>query len=228
MVRPQKLLAESITLSRKLFRTQLAPLTVLFALSCLLTITAEDIIFSLGPIVTGSRIALEVAAGIWDMIEGLFLLLILSWAIPTIRPTTAAGTLKEPFNTPYLESFFAEYLRTIAQVLLYTLLLIIPGFVRYARLIFVPFVVLFSQKYRDGDEDALETSVELTNQCIWYIAALLIASVAFEVLFKFTPNVFPGFYNYPVRVLFSFLSYLISVWSYAFLFLLFENAMENR
>lgn len=62
------------------------------------------------------------------------------------------------------EQIFIESLRSWGQALFWSLLLIVPGLIRYLQLIFVPFVVLLDPQYQEGKVDALSRSAALVNR----------------------------------------------------------------
>jgi hypothetical protein len=57
-----------------------------------------------------------------------------------------------------------EQMRATGSSLLWGLLFVIPGFIRYFQLLFVPMVTLAHPQYQSGDLDALKTSRKLVHQ----------------------------------------------------------------
>ncbi len=222
-----KWFAESIRLSRSLLIEQRTPLFCLFALSCFLNITTQDAMQLMGAADDGQRWYVQLGAGLWDLLEGILLLLILSWGIPKVRQLTAATLLPKPFSEAYLGSFLAEYLRVLAQVLMWALLLLLPGFYRYCQLIFVPMIVLFSRAYRTGDVDALRLSERLAKGRLMRILLALGLTMFLQIGFDFLPELVPAFHSLALRVAFDGLSFLASVWAFALIFVMFEAAMED-
>lgn len=60
-----------------------------------------------------------------------------------------------------VQQLIIEQMRVMGSVLLWSLLFILPGLLRFMQLIFVPFVVLLDNNYRVGERDALLTSKAL-------------------------------------------------------------------
>lgn len=84
------------------------------------------------------------------------LLMFITLAAIQDRPTLAF------FNTTF--SFaIREQLRATGRVISWGLIFILPGFYKYFRLIFVPFVVAENPNYMQGTVDALKSSQELTQ-----------------------------------------------------------------
>ncbi len=222
--RPQS----SFSLAAQLIGAQGLKLAVLFAISATMAINIEDTIRTLTPEQENIRWGLHLTLGIWELLEGALFFLILSWGIVKVRdlgPTK--GFLKDPFQRAYLPSFAAEYLRMLAQVLLWAILLLIPGFVRYAQLIFVPYIALFSEAYQRDDVDALEFSRELTRKRFSLIFAVLLGATALQLSVEFAPHLATSLYTVPIRAVFIGLSFLISIWTYSFMFRRFEDALEG-
>lgn len=219
--------SQSLTLTGQLIQAQLTPLLVLFAVGALFTLTSEDLLLELTRTADDQRWAVQIGMGLWDLVEGLVLIIVLSWGIPKVRALTEAHFEKHPFQESYLNSFFAEYLRLLASVLLWGLLLIVPGFVRYARLIFVPFITLFAKPYRDGKIDALKLSLALSQGRLKVIIPLILGTTAIQTGVEFAPHLVPDLHVLPARVAFIAVSFLISIWLYSFVYLLFEQAMEE-
>lgn len=221
-------LPESNNLSRQLVREQLAPLAILFVLSCLINLSLEDALNALGRNEDSARWGIQLGLGIWDLLEGIVLFLVLSWGIPKIRELREAHFEKKPFAESYLNSFLAEYLRMLAQSLLYGLLLILPGVFRYAQLIFVPYVALFARPYRDGKIDALKMSERLARGHVWRYIAMMVATMLVAAGIEMLPEALEFMHLLPMRVLCHALSFFISIWFYAFLYIQFETAMGHH
>jgi hypothetical protein len=220
-------LGPSFTLTKLLGREQIVPIVVLFAVSSFLTITLEDALKAMAQADDGSRWMVQLAMGLWDLVEGILLILVLSWGIAKVRSLNEAHMQKHPFETPYLGSFLAEYFRVLANVLLWGLLFILPGFYRYCRLILVPFVALFARSYREGQADALELAGRLARGRMGLFIAVMIVTSALQFGLEFLPQLKPEFHLMSLRLVFNGLSYAISVWMFAFLFLHFERALEE-
>lgn len=223
-----RFLMTSFQLTGRLLRQKALTLLIFTAVAMSLAMFLEDQFLLLAPQAGSSRIILQIAMGVWDFATGLLLLFILSWALPEVTPWNAKGLVPAPFKEPYLESFWAEYFRSLAQILLWGLLLIVPGFVRYARLVFVPFVALFSREYRSGQVDALKLSHALTQGRFGRLLFVLLATSLLELFFQISPKFSSALHTYPIRIAFYSVSVLISIWTYSFLFLVFESALKQR
>src|SRR6185312_12625643 len=144
-------LLDGLKVSFSLVREQFFPLLGVFVVSCSLNITVEDALQLAGPNDETQRWVMQIALGIWGLAEWVLLLLILSWGLPKVHKFKAKDLMQsDTFATPYMGSFFAEFFRMIANMLLWALAIIIPGFYRYFQLIFMPYIALLSRSYREG------------------------------------------------------------------------------
>jgi hypothetical protein len=227
MNKASKYFWESYDLSLQLVREQLVPVLILFAISTALNVTVEDSLQALSRTDESQRWVLQLTMGVWDILESIVMILILSWGIPKIRPLTEAHFQKDPFGEPYISSFLAEYLLLLAVVLAFGLLLIIPGFLAYCLLVFVPFVTLFARPYRQGRYNALKLAFQLTRGWRLVIIGLELVTALLQLLMEFLPQLVPWLHVLPVRILFSGAGFFISIWLYSVLYLLFEQAMEE-
>ncbi|MBX3022254.1 MAG: hypothetical protein KF799_11325 [Bdellovibrionales bacterium] len=227
MEQKPSLFANSFSLSMRLVREQLTPLLILFAVSALFTLTSESVLRTLTASDDSSRWVVQVSIGLYDLLEGVMLMLVLSWGIPKVRDLTEAHYQQHPFQESYISSFLGEYLRLLANVLLYGLLLIIPGFLRYIRLVFVPYVALFARPYRQGQRDCLRLAADLTRGRYLKLLLIVLAFTAVQLGVEFAPLLEPSLHILPMRIVFLGISFFISIWLYSLLYLLFEQAMEE-
>lgn len=222
----RKWFLDSVQFSFQLARQQLVPLAGLFFVMGFFGIQMEDAL-QLAASQKIQRWDIQVIMGLMDLLEGILLFLILSWGVPKIRTLKSANMLEAPFAQPYLGSFCAEYLRMLGQVLLYGLLLLIPGFVRYCQLVFVPMIALFSRPYREGNQDALQASFQFAKGRMMRIFIALAGTSLIGTGLEFAPQMVEELNTLPFRMAFTLGSDLISILAYSLIFLLFEQAMEQ-
>ncbi|NJL23902.1 MAG: hypothetical protein HC902_01075 [Calothrix sp. SM1_5_4] len=201
---------------------------MLFTIGAALTLSVEQMVLSLPRQEDGLRLAFQVSVALWDLVESLLLILILSWGIPQVRQLSEVRFGQRPFAEPYLGSFLAEYLRAMASVLLWGLLLILPGVVRFCRLIFVPYITLFSRSYREGKVDALEFSSAMSRGRLLKIFLIVLGTTLLQLSLELLPQEVVALPLFPFRVAFQLLSFGLSIWMYSFFYLLFELAMEEH
>lgn len=122
---------------------------------------------------------------------------------------------------------FIEGLRMTGVVILWALLLILPGIYKQIRLLFVPFVVLLDARYQAGEVDALERSADLTKGIMGWLVLLFLGSMAAEIGFEMLPQFLPVLTHPAARVLTGGLSMLISIYFYIWFFFIYEaRALE--
>lgn len=214
-------------LTRRLIFRQWQPLLFILVLGCLISLQLEEALRGLGPTDDGSRWVMQLSMGLWDLLEGILVFLVLSWGVPKVHELSAAKFEKHPFQTPYLGSFLAEYMRMLAKVLMFGLLLLIPGFVAYCLFIFVPYIALFSKPYREDKVEALSYSKRLARPYLGRIMGVFILTTALQLACEFLPHMYASLYEWPARVAFMALSLLIGIWTYSFMFVTFERAVTE-
>lgn len=72
---------------------------------------------------------------------------------PASRPTSVAGFIHQ-----HWQDLAREQLRAMGSVMMWSLLLILPGILRFFEMCFLPWVVVFDSKYQAGQKDALKES----------------------------------------------------------------------
>lgn len=224
----ESLFRASFKLARALIGQARWRLLALFGVASFLVINLGDFAAGLSPTQENLRLSVHLFLALWDLIEGFLLLLILSWTIPLVRPLAPPRFLTEPFDRPYLVTYLAEYLRVLGRILLWGLLLIIPGCIKSIQYSLVPFVVFFSADYEKGEVDALELSRKLVKPVFWPIAAIIFGFGFIQLSIELLVHFRPEFHTLPVRLPLDALSFLISVWSYSLMLELFVRQMEKK
>jgi len=136
------------------------------------------------------------------------------------------------FLAKNLELSFLETLRAWGKTFLWSFLFIIPGVIKYIDYILTPFVVMFSQRYKNGEVDALEYSAQISkkfwwNLKIWLGVFYVIIPLALYTLF----DEYRVFATHPVSA--TAVALLESIIELLFhfiilkLFIKFLNASEN-
>lgn len=225
MISKTDLFKKSVRLTRDLLRVRMLALAAVFLVGLWVNVSIEDALHLATPADDTQRWVFQLGAGIFELCQGVFLLLLLSWTTPQVHKFSSPKFLQEPFKTPYLSSFFAEYLRMLAQCLMYGLLLLVPGYVRYCQLLFMPLIAIFSSQYRAGDQDAMRLSQRLVRGRLLPIMILVSLTIGLEIALEMLPQFSVELHILPLRILFAALGFLISVWAYSVIFLLFENLM---
>lgn len=115
----------------------------------------------------------------------------LNMLAPLVLAFCLLSLLKTRKTFKDFEQLVIESLRAWGSTFLWTLLLIIPGIMKWLAYFFVPFVVLFSKKYSLGEVDALKHSQKIFFNS-W--GKLLIVLFIFSVFFPLVSfTVFDGY-----------------------------------
>ena len=220
-------MSDAFRLAIQLLKARRVPLAVLFFAGITVTLNLEPYLFDKDPHQETLRIFAHLCAGLWDLFEGVLVLLILSWATVEVHPLKGERFLKQPFSRAYLGPLIAEYLRVLANILFFGLLLFIPGFVRYIQLLFVPLIVLFSRNYENDEIDALQLSRQLVKPQFYSLMSFMLLMILLQMALELLPHASETLHSLPVRLVFFALGLLLSVFSYSFLFLRFEKALAT-
>jgi hypothetical protein len=220
--------AAMLRLACNLCLAQWGPLLALLIVGTTLSMTIEEMMRGLSSAAESERLMLQVGLGLWDMIEGLVVLFALAKAIALTQNLQEPIFVRKPFAEPFLKSFFAEYLRLTAQVLLWALMLILPALYRYGQLIFIPFITLFDREYRDGKVDAIERALSLSKGRLGVILTLVLVSGAVQFTLELLPQQFATFRSLPLRLALNGLSMYLSVLAFSILWTLFSNRLRER
>ena len=114
-----------------------------------------------------------------------FLSMILSICTPIILNLLVVYAVK-PVALPFkniLNQSLIEELRALGSVMLWSILFIIPGLIRLAQYVFVPFIVTLDPKYQNGELDALKGSRLVTRgKMLKVIGILFMFTVVFPLI----------------------------------------------
>lgn len=123
------------------------------------------------------------------------------------------------FAARHLKNFSLESFRALGMTLLFSLLLILPGFWKYLQFILVPYVVLCDPEYTNGKVDALQESKKLMTGLtpLIFVLFLLFLPVYYLIAQITEPYLIT---QTPIPWLLSFLGQ--SLGAYYFNLLLFE------
>lgn len=157
-------------------------------------------------------------------ISSILLILIPFWLS---TPLSNSQISLRQFCSQKISSLCIENLRAIAQIVRWSLLLFVPGIIRYFRYYFVSFIVLTSQSYHDGKVDALEESNQiLKGATLPFAIFLLFISLTASVI---PTHSFSDIMSAPfATVQQDALLFLISLFSTLFSFLYFQQLSKIR
>ena len=222
------LLRTTNQLSGRLLRQQWLPLLTLFSLCTWFDIEIEDQFRVLSNLDGSMRILLALAQGLSGLVESTGIFFVCSWGLPKAYPLTGPQYLAQPFHRPYLASFCAEYLRVMGKTLLWGLVLIIPGIVRYIQFGFVPLIVFFLKPYDEGQVDALALSTRLANRRLPLLITVFLTTLAIAAGLTLAPNRWPEMQGYTARFGLYFLAFFLAIWTYSLMVIVFAQEIKNE
>lgn len=166
----------------------------------------------------------------WGLIEGLLLSLIIPVRMEETlqnNKSIASGLTFKELLKRYGLPLTAESLRVLASVILWSLLLIIPGIFKQIRYFFVPFVVLFDSEYQASRRDALNRSNELVRGItLPFVALVIVYVLIFIFIGKFLQA--NSIFERPILVIgISGLSMALSVFSNCWLYALYKARVQQ-
>lgn len=103
------------------------------------------------------------------------------------------------FFSENFELSFIEMLRSWGKSFLWFFVFIVPGFVKYSYYMFSPFIVLFSDRYKKGTEDALVVSEQFFKK-YWIYATVQLTIFYFimPLVLSTLLDEYRSFYIHPV------------------------------
>lgn len=152
-----------------------------------------------------------------SLILGFALLMIGGYFLVSLKQKISWGEFFRRYTAPLT----AESLRALTQILLWSLLFILPGMVMYCRLNFLPFVIFCDPEY-DARPDAVARCKELTKNCWLRLTFIVLLFSIFDAVFELAPNLM-RIENLFARGIFSLCSFVFSLFAFVLLYMIFEN-----
>lgn len=104
--------------------------------------------------------------GAFSLVTAVFFPLIISFLCAFFLVSHQQQKLTSFFSA-HFELGMVETLRAWGKTFLWSFLFIFPGIVKYINYFMTPFVVLFSERYQNGEVDALQYSTEISKNFWW-------------------------------------------------------------
>ena len=169
------------------------------------------------------RILSSMISALWDLTSNM-ILFILSTLIP-VKTSLMKGQKDARWDWDTLVSLAAESLRGLGRVLLWSLVLLVPGIIQYVRLSFVPYLVAYSKEYNAGSVDALETSKVLTKPILWPLLGITLIMGLIMIGLELIPQVYLEFHPAPIRLAFELAAFMVGVYGYSLGRILFHKSL---
>lgn len=171
------------------------------------------------------RIIGSMTLALWDLTSNM-IVFALTTLIP-VNPRLMEGQREILWDKEAFYSLAAESLRVLGIVLLYSLLLIIPGFIQYVRLSFVPYLVFYSKEYRLGNINALERSKQLTKPILIPLLGLTVLIGALMIVLEMLPQIYTELHNPPLRFTFELMAFAVGIYGFSLSRILFHKSLVN-
>lgn len=170
------------------------------------------------------QLLLVLAALLWGLLTNAILVILASVgmedSITRGGPTSALAVTHKN-----LVPLTIELMRALGVSLCWSVLLIVPGVIKYIRFTFVPYIVLFDPAYQRGEVDALEKSERLARGRTWGLLLVMLAFMMFLLILNVLDQTFTqSFMENPVgTVLTQVFSQLGSLYFAVFLFAIYKS-----
>jgi hypothetical protein len=164
----------------------------------------------------------QIAEFLAGLIEGFFLLMIGTFYLANQR---TRQTWKE-FNAKYLGPLTAESLRALAYICGWSLLFLVPGFIMYARLSVLPFVIVLDPEY-DENPDGVKISREMTKHFWVQVSLLTLVLALVGGAFEIAPNLL-HIEDLFLRAIFELANFIVSLFAFFLLYCVYDNLKARK
>ncbi len=160
-------------------------------------------------------------AGLSVLVNIVFPLSVTFWLLSSMKQTRSwHGDFQQ---------LLIETLRVWGKILLYSLFFVFPGVWKWLSTLFVPYVVLFSKRYQEGEADAIRESAQIFKR-VWLstIFVILIFSVALPIYLGISFDQYRQIWIHPFAALgIGLIDYISLVFSLFLLFNFFKKASRE-
>jgi hypothetical protein len=111
-------------------------------------------------------------------------LIIVNQVIHDVKEGVARSDISKSLSQN-LKYVFVEFCRMLVRIILFGVLLIVPGFIQWIKLTFAPFVAQFDEEYKRGKVDALERSRELVKGRFFPFSGVLLLALFLSIVPSF-------------------------------------------
>lgn len=161
----------------------------------------------------------QVAGGLFDLSFSAIMLFAYGFSLYLLEHKPIPLT---QFLSERLSPMAAEGLLAIAKILMFSLLLIIPGIVYYIFCTFLPYVVFYDGRLLNGDIRALNESKRLVKKHFFKIFGLVVLTGFLSVVIELLPKIL-GTTVWWLEIWFSLLSFYFGGFLFMFFYGLYEK-----
>lgn len=164
----------------------------------------------------------QVGIGSLSLLKTIFLVILVPMRVVELQnqqiPRPYLSFLKK-----HLGDITLEGLRMTGLVILWSLLLIVPGLFKQIRWYFMPFIVIEDKKYDLGEVDPLDRSNQLVKGITLQIAFIAIADFVVQYGLDSLGQSFGGYFQFLGLFLSGILTLGVSVYTYILLFSIYQQ-----
>lgn len=213
---------DALVLSKDLLKRHPFVLGALFLLNLKLDLTLEDL-FAAPQFGMNDKTLLLLIIGraSWAMIVSVILFILST--LPPAPGKLMAEQRSAQWDKETLVSLAAETFRAMGHVLLWSLLLIIPGIIVYTRLSFVPYIVLYSKEYQAGEVDCLALSKRLAKHVLFRLLFLSIGLALLVFAIQMIPQIDLRFRVLYIRIFTDLTAFWLAVYACCLMRTLFHR-----
>lgn len=126
------------------------------------------------------------------------------------------------FTQKHIGPLTIESMRALAMTILWSLLFIVPGVIKYIRYFFVPYVVVADPLYQKGERDALEYSNQLVKGITFALFVFLVLLLGVDITRNSLREQYPLLTNPIPAFAFAALFFAMNVYANILLFRLYQ------
>lgn len=126
------------------------------------------------------------------------------------------------FTQRHIQALTIESLRSLGVALIWFLLLIVPGVIKYIRYLFVPYIVVADPDYEAGRVDALNESERLSKGFFWPLLVIILIMMTGEYYQQSLREAHPFLSNPVLSMLATLGFFAFNYYSNVWLFVLYQ------
>ncbi|MCB0357545.1 MAG: hypothetical protein KDD40_11080, partial [Bdellovibrionales bacterium] len=163
----------------------------------------------------------QLGLSLLSLLEAMFLFLLVPLKINEVNSKNSETSFKTYFFQ-HMGSLTVEGIRMTAYVILWGLLLIIPGLFKQIRWYFMPFIIACDKNYQEGKIDVLKRSNELVKGITPLIAVIILFDFFAQYFIDSMGQSFQGPLQYFGLFASGLLTLGVSIYTYTLLYQIYK------
>ncbi len=132
------------------------------------------------------------------------------------------------FTQKHIHALTAESLRALGLTMLWSLALILPGFFKYVRYTFMPYVVVADPVYQRGERDALAYSNDLIKGFTGQVLLLILVFMGTEFTRDYMRDQYPLMQSPVIAIMAGLLFFAFNIYANILLFRLYQIRVKVK